>query len=88
MLRDVDGRAAVLAAEREALKKTQRDEDDRREDADLRVRRQKADEDGRETHDRDGDQERVLAADDVPERTEEDGAERPDEKARRIRCER
>jgi len=88
VLRDVDRGAAVLAAESEALKKTQRHQNDRREDTDLGVRRQKADEDSGETHDRDRDEERVFATDDVPERSKEDRTEWPDEKTGRVCCER
>ena len=49
-----------------------------REDADLGVRRQDADERGREAHDRDRHEERELAADDVADAAEERRAERAD----------
>ena len=59
VLGDIDRRAAVLAAERETLEHAQRHEDDRRQDADLRVAGQEADQDGGAAHDRDGQQEGV-----------------------------
>ena len=77
VLGDVDRRAAVLAAEREALREPQRDEQDRREDSDLLVRRQQADEGGRKAHHGDRHEERELAADDVADPAEDGGAERP-----------
>ena len=81
VLGHVGGRAAVLAAERQALQQTQRDENDRRGDADGGVARQHADERGRCAHDDDGDQEGVLAPDEVAEPAEHQRAERPHEEA-------
>ena len=85
VLGDVGRRAAVLAAEREALQQAQADEDDRRRDPDRRVRRQDADDDGRDAHDQDGDEEGVLAADEVAEAAEDDRAERAHHEAGRER---
>jgi hypothetical protein len=88
MLGDVGCRAAVLAAEREALQQPQRDEQHRRSPADRRVRRQQADEECRAAHHDDRDQERVLAADEIADPAEDDRAERPDQEARCVRRER
>ena len=81
VLGDVDRGAAVLAAEGQALEQPQDHQDGRREDADLRVGRQKADQGGRAAHDRDGQQEGVLAADDVADAAEDHRAERSDGEA-------
>ena len=43
---------------------------------------QQADDEGRQTHDEDGDEEGVFAADDVAEAPEHDRAERPHQEAR------
>ena len=64
---DIGGGAAVFAAEGQALQQPQRDEDDRRRHADLRVGRQHADHRGRQAHDEDGDEEGVFSADDIAE---------------------
>ena len=82
VLGHVDGSAAVLAAEREALGHAQRDERDGRDGADRLVARQAADEERREAHDQDGDEEGCLAADEVAEAAEHERAERAHEKAR------
>ena len=81
MLRDVGGRTAVFAAEREALQQAQNDQDDRSCDADGGCVREQADDEGRQAHDEDRDQEGVLAADDVTDAAEHDGAERTHEEA-------
>src|SRR5207342_2917769 len=77
VLGDVGRRAAVFAAEREPLQQSQRDQDHWRGDADARVTRQQADQEGRRAHDHDGDQEGVLAPDQVAESAEHQRAERP-----------
>ena len=76
MLSDVDCGAAVFAAGGETLQHAQHDERDGRCDANGVVAGQKADEEGRRAHEDDGDDECVLAPDDVAEPTEYDGAER------------
>ena len=76
MLRDIDRRAAVLAAEREALDDADRHEDERRGDADLVVVRQQADQEGRAAHDEQREEEGVLPADQVADPTEGECAER------------
>ena len=81
MLADVDGGAAVFAADREALRHAQNDQQDRRENADVAVARQQADERRRQAHGRDGDEERVLAADDVADAAEHQRAERAHDEA-------
>ena len=85
VLGDVGRRAAVLAAEREALQHAHADQDDRRRDPDRRVRGQHADDRGRAAHDEDGDEEGVLAADEVAEAAEDDRAERAHREAGRER---
>ena len=81
VLGDVDRRAAVLAAERQALGHAQCDERHRRRSADRLVAGQAADEERRQAHDQDGDEEGVLAADEVAETTEEQRAERAHQEA-------
>ena len=61
VLGHVDRRAAVLTTEGQALGEPEEDEDDRREDPDLGVGRQDADEGGRDAHHEDRHQE-VIAA--------------------------
>ena len=79
VLGDVRRGPAVLTAEREALQQSKCDEEDRRGDANRLVRRQAADERGRGAHDDDGDEEGVLAADEVTEPAEHQRTERPHE---------
>ena len=81
MLGHIGRGSAILAAEREALRQTQRDQDDRRGKADGRGVRQQADDEGRQTHDQDGDEEGVFASDDVADASEHDGAERAHQEA-------
>ncbi len=83
MLGDVGRRAAVLAAEREALHEAEHDQQDRRRDADRRVGRQHADQERADAHQRHGDEEGVLAADEIAETAEHQRAERADRKAGR-----
>src|SRR6185369_5704209 len=77
MLGDVGRGAAVLAAEREALGETQGDEEDRRRPADRREARQQADQERRAAHHHDGDEEGVLAADQVADASEDQRTEWP-----------
>ena len=81
MLGHVGRRTAIFAAEREALQQAQRDQDDRRRDADGRGIGQQADDEGRQAHDQDGDEEGVFASDDVADAAEHDGAERAHQEA-------
>jgi hypothetical protein len=81
VLGDVSSRTAILAAEREALQQTQRDQDHRRGKSDLRGAGQKADQKRRQAHDHDGDEEGVFASDDVADAPEHDGAERAHQEA-------
>jgi hypothetical protein len=77
--------AAVFAAERETLQEAQRHQQNgcRPADADFteqrevvrRVGGQEADHEGRRTHDHDGDEEGVLAADQIADAAEQKGAE-------------
>src|SRR5687767_389649 len=76
MLGDVDRRAAVLAAESEALRESKNHEDERSEDPYLLIRRQDADHERRATHDQQRDEERVLPADEISDAAEDDRAER------------
>jgi hypothetical protein len=82
VLGDVHRRAAVLAAEGQALEEAEHEEDRRREDADRRIRRQHADEERRQAHDGERDEERVLASDQIADAPEDDGPERPHDEAR------
>jgi len=88
VLGHVGCRATVLAAQRETLDQAQRDQDDRRRDADRFVRRKKADDEGRHTHQQDRDQEGVLAPDQIADAAEDDGAEGSYRKAGRERQQR
>ncbi|EEF93800.1 hypothetical protein CATMIT_01563, partial [Catenibacterium mitsuokai DSM 15897] len=81
VLGHVGRRAAVLAAQRQALQQAQHDQDDRREDAQGRVAGQDADQERRQAHQHDGDQEGVLAPDHVAEPAEHQRAERPHREA-------
>jgi hypothetical protein len=88
MLGDVGRSAAILAAERQPLKQAQQDQDGRSSPADGFERWQEADREGREAHDHDRDEERVLATDEVADAAEEDRAERAHEESRGVRAER
>ncbi len=85
MLGDIDRGTAVLSPERQSLEDADQQQDDRRRHADGRIGRQHADERRRAAHDQERDEERVLAADQVADPTEEQRAERPDDKADRER---
>src|SRR6185312_11661414 len=75
VLSDVNCGTTVFAAERETLRQTQTDQNDRRDDAGGRVGRQQTDKKGADTHQRHGDEEGVLAADDVTEPAEKQRTE-------------
>jgi hypothetical protein len=82
VLGDVGGGAAVLAAERQALQQAQRDQ--RRigaSDADAGVVGSTPTSEGRQAHQHDGDEEGVLAPDQVAEPAEHERAERPHREA-------
>ena len=81
MFCDVDRGASVLTAEGEALEHAQRDEDDGRQDPDLRVTGKEPDEHRGASHDADRQQEGDLPARLVADASEDDGAERPHRKA-------
>src|SRR5690606_18034216 len=76
MLGRVDDRPAVLAAVGKPLDDPQRDQQDRRDDPRGRVGRQQADAEGRQSHHRDRDQERLLATGAIADAAEEQRAER------------
>src|SRR5262245_5273795 len=78
MLGHVGRGTAVLAAQRQALKQTQYDQNDGRGDADGRIAGQQAHDEGGYTHDHDGDQESVLAADKIADASEQDRTEGAD----------
>ena len=82
MLGDIGRGTTIFTTKRQALGKTAGDEGDRREIADGVVARQQADHEGRETHDRHGDEEGIFAADEIAEATEEQRAEGTHGKAR------
>ena len=76
MLGDINGGAAILAAERQTLQQAQDDQDYRSGKAYRRIAGQQADYKGRPTHDRDCDQKGILAAGEVADPAEHKGAER------------
>ncbi len=88
MLRHIGRRAAIFAAQRQALQHAQRDQDHRRGDAPARRPRQQADQEGRQAHDHDGDEEGVFASDEVADPPEHQRAERPHQEAGRKRQQR
>ena len=75
MLGNIGRRAAVLAAEREPLDKTQSDERGGSSDPDRGVVRKDSNQERRQAHHDDGDEKRVFASDDVADATEEERAE-------------
>src|SRR5215216_6657135 len=81
MLGDVDRRAAILAAERDALEDAQQDQQDRRENAGGGVCRKNADQEGRSAHQADGGEERALAPEAVADDAEDQRPERPEGEA-------
>ena len=80
MLGHIRGGPAVLAAQRQTLRQTQRDQNHGRGKSDGRRIRQQADDKGGETHDQDRHQEGVFAADNVADAPKDDGAERAHQK--------
>ena len=90
-LRELRGQqhgAAPLAADADALGEAEHDQQDRREDADLAVGRQEADQDGRDADQRQRPDQHLLAADPVAEATEDDAAERSGDVADGVGAER
>src|SRR4029079_6030955 len=81
MLRDIGYRAAVFAANGQPLQHPQGYEDDRRRDPDGRKVRQHTECERREAHQHDGDQEGVLAPDQIADAAENDRTEGPDGEA-------
>ncbi|MCY1219408.1 hypothetical protein D9M72_313820 [compost metagenome] len=82
VLGHVGNRAADLAAQRQALQQPQQHQQHGGGDADLLIRGQHADADGGNTHQQDGDQEGVLAPDQVAQAAEQQRAHRPYQEAR------
>ena len=78
VLGDIDGRAAVLAAERRALDHPKQDQERRGPLSDLGEGGQKADGEGRPAHHADGDQKGRLAPDPVAQAAEDQGPDRPE----------
>ena len=83
MLGHIGRRAAVLAAQRQALQDAQDDQDDGSGNADRVVVGQETDDEGGRAHDHDGDQEGVLAADHIAQTAEDQRAEWPHDEAGR-----
>ena len=83
VLGDIDGGAAVFAAERQSLQHADHEQGDRRGNADGGVRRQEADERRRAAHDQQRDRKRIFAPDEIADAPEEQRAERPDDETRR-----
>ena len=76
--------AAVLAAQRQPLRQAQQHQDGGRQHPHGRVGRQHADRRRREAHHHDGDEEGVLAADQIADAPEHQRAERPDQEPGRV----
>jgi hypothetical protein len=83
VLGDVDRRAAIFAAERDALEDSQQDEQRGAGRPGLRVGRDEADQESRSAHQAHGDEERALAAEPVADHAEDQGAERTEREAGR-----
>ncbi|MNS73253.1 hypothetical protein D3C72_1066880 [compost metagenome] len=81
MLGHIGCRAAILATQCQTLQHAQHDQDDGRCHADAGVVGQDTDDEGRGTHQQDGDQKGVLAADHVPQAAKHQRAERPHDEA-------
>ena len=81
MFGHIDSCAAILTAECEALQHAQRDQRDRCDPADLGIGWQKPNQEGRGTHDQDGDEEGVFPADQIAEATEDQRTERAHQEA-------
>ncbi len=81
MLGHVGRRAAVLAAQGQALQHAQHDQDDRGGHADAGIGRQDTHDEGGQAHDQDGDQEGVLAPDHVAQPPEHQRTEGPHDEA-------
>src|SRR5687767_1532795 len=77
MFRDHEDGTAPLTADRKALNEAQGDQGDGSPDADLRVSREKADQDGRHAHQDQAEHEETLASDPVTEMAKDDAADRP-----------
>ncbi|KAG0752885.1 hypothetical protein G6F22_021683 [Rhizopus arrhizus] len=78
---DVSCRAAVFAAQRQALQQAQHDQDGRCGQTDAGIAGQHAHEECRQAHDHDRDQEGVFASDQITQAAEHQRAERPHGKA-------
>src|SRR6266849_2375972 len=81
MLRNVRNGAAVLAAEAESLDESKYQQQDACRRTDLRVARHEPDERRRQPHAAQGDEECVLAANEIADTAEHESAKRPDEKS-------
>src|SRR4029077_10650920 len=79
----IGGGTTILTTKRQTLGQTQADQNDRRGKSDRRRIRQQANDEGRQTHDEDGNEEGVFAADDIADTPEHDGAEGTNEEAGR-----
>ena len=79
---DIGRSPTVFAAQRQALQHAQRDQDDRRGDADRGRPGKQADEESRQAHDENGDEECVFAPYQIADATEDERAERTHQKAR------
>ena len=87
VLSHVSRGASILSAKGKALGRSQGHQDDRGPPADGSKGRQQTHREGRETHDDDRHQKGVLAANQIADSAEHQGAKRPDQKTHRIGCE-
>jgi len=82
VLGHVGGGATILTAQRQTLQHAQGDQDDRRGHANAGVVGQHTHDEGRQTHDQDGDQEGVFAANHVAQTAKHQRAEGTHDEAR------
>ena len=87
MFSDINRGAAVLAAERQALKDANYQQNNRRGNANRRVGRQKTNQRRRAAHDQQRHQERILASDQIADAAKEERAKRTNDEAHRKRRE-
>ena len=85
MLGDIGRGAAIFAAERQALQQPQQTSSDRRGHADRGIAGQQADHEGRQPHHPHGDEEGVLAPDQIADPAEHQRPERPHRESLRQR---
>ena len=81
MLGDIHGSTAVFTAQRQSLQHAQGNQNHRCSHANRGVIGQQADDEGRQTHDHDGDEEGVFTANHVAQAAKHQRPKRPDDEA-------